>query len=61
MAGYLFGSERAATQYENETLGYLDEQMYVELQRNEPSTGKKTTSEKAMHYLNDNRWSVIGK
>ncbi|KAI9258160.1 hypothetical protein BDA99DRAFT_515401 [Phascolomyces articulosus] len=60
LAGYLFGSERAATQYENETLGYMDEQMYIELQRNEPLIPKRTFSEKAMHYLNDNRWSVIG-
>ena len=61
MAGYLFGSERAATQYENETLGYMDEQMYDELRRSETLTERKTTSEKALHYLNDNRWSVIGK
>ncbi|KAG2223545.1 hypothetical protein INT45_000865 [Circinella minor] len=60
LAGYLFGSERAATRYENETLGYMDEQMFLELRRSEPTGEKKTTSEKALHYLNDNRWSVIG-
>ena len=60
VAGYLFASDRAVSKYENDTLGYMDEEMYVQLQKNEEVV-HTSASDKALRYLNDNRWSVIGK
>ncbi|KAI9488834.1 hypothetical protein BDB00DRAFT_884703 [Zychaea mexicana] len=60
VAGYLFASDRATSQYENETLGYMDEAMYDHLQKSESVVEHKSSSDKALHYLNDNRWTVIG-
>ncbi|KAF7723635.1 hypothetical protein EC973_001777 [Apophysomyces ossiformis] len=61
VAGYLFGSDQATIAYENETLGYADEIMLEEMQKNKGRfQGPMSTTDQVLHYLNDNRWSVIG-
>lgn len=60
-AGYLFASDRASTAYENAVLGYTDELMVEELQNGKPAVQPVTLTDKALHYLNENRWTVIGK
>ncbi|KAI8140443.1 hypothetical protein BJV82DRAFT_671521 [Fennellomyces sp. T-0311] len=59
LAGYLFASDRATSQYENETLGYMDEEMYIQLQKGEEPV-PRGFADKSLKYLNDNRWTVIG-
>jgi hypothetical protein len=60
VAGYLFGSEREAVKYENREYGYLDEE---ELRKLAHQEGDERLSAKdgIIHYLNQNRWSIIGK
>ncbi|CAM0143013.1 Replication factor C, subunit RFC4 [Umbelopsis sp. WA50703] len=58
VAGYLFGSEREAVKYENREYGYLDEE---ELRKLAHQEGDERLSAKdgIIHYLNQNRWSII--
>lgn len=58
VAGYLFGSERNATKYENSQYGYLDEEELKALARAE-GTERLSAKDSLIHYLNDNRWSII--
>ena len=58
VSGYLFASDRATSAYENANLGYTDEDLLMQLQHGEDSQVKKTGF---LAYLNENRWSVIGK
>ncbi|KAI8364773.1 uncharacterized protein BYT42DRAFT_506189 [Radiomyces spectabilis] len=60
-AGYLFAADRATTEFENRELGYADEEMLsaIERSRSIPDENLSKT-DKALRYLNDNRWSVIG-
>lgn len=61
-SGFLFGADRAVTAYENRELGYMDEEMYVDLQRARfDRPVPHSAMDKALVYLNDNRWTVIGK
>ncbi|SAM08692.1 hypothetical protein [Absidia glauca] len=60
-SGFLFGADRAVTAYENRELGYMDEEMYVDLQRARfDRPVPRSAMDKALVYLNDNRWTVIG-
>ncbi|KAI8330303.1 hypothetical protein BC941DRAFT_440759 [Chlamydoabsidia padenii] len=60
-SGFLFGADRAVTGYENRELGYMDEDMYMDLQRARfEKVTPRSSFDKALIYLNDNRWSVIG-
>ncbi|KAG2192683.1 hypothetical protein INT46_006096 [Mucor plumbeus] len=60
ITGYLIASERAAFEYKNKTLGYVDHktmdnrvyQNYKALPRN--------SRENTMRILNDNRWTILG-
>ncbi|KAI8576005.1 hypothetical protein K450DRAFT_258905 [Umbelopsis ramanniana AG] len=58
VAGYLFGSERDATKYENAEYGYLDEEELMKLAR-EDGGDRLTAKDSIVHYLNSNRWSII--
>lgn len=60
-AGFLFASDSAVSQYENEVLGYADEEMLTILRSNRVSDENLSTFDRSLHYLNDNRWSFIGK
>jgi hypothetical protein len=60
-AGFLFGADRAVTGYENRELGYMDEEMFVDLQKARYGKTPITKLDKALTFLNDNRWTVIGK
>lgn len=57
VSGYLFASDRATSAYENANLGYTDEDLLMQLHDGEEQA-KKTGF---LAYLNENRWSVIGK
>lgn len=58
-SGYLFSMDRASTAYENNLLGYADE---YSLEQQQSSLVKADGFvDSALHYLNDNRWTVIGK
>ncbi|ORZ15365.1 hypothetical protein BCR42DRAFT_461257 [Absidia repens] len=59
-SGFLFGSDRAVTGYENRELGYMDEEMYVNLKQARFEKIPKSGFDKTLVYLNDNRWTVIG-
>ncbi|KAI9362613.1 hypothetical protein BD770DRAFT_381403 [Pilaira anomala] len=59
-AGFLFASDRAVSKYENETLGYTDEDMLRELRSNRVPDEHLSTFDRSLRYLNDNRWSFIG-
>ncbi|SAL99236.1 hypothetical protein [Absidia glauca] len=59
-AGFLFGADRAVTGYENRELGYMDEEMFVDLQKARYGKTPITKVDKALTFLNDNRWTVIG-
>ncbi|GAB5585655.1 Replication factor C [Umbelopsis nana] len=58
VAGYLFGSERDATKYENAQYGYMDEEQLKALARAE-GTERLSAKDSLIRYLNDNRWSII--
>ncbi|KAI8071657.1 hypothetical protein BC940DRAFT_269546 [Gongronella butleri] len=60
--GFMFGADRAITRYTNRELGYMDEDMYVQLQRvkDVEHARQLTGVDKTLHFLNSNRWSVIG-
>ncbi|CAO3681496.1 unnamed protein product [Umbelopsis ramanniana] len=58
IAGYLFGSERDATKYENAEYGYLDEEELMKLARADGGE-RLTAKDSIVHYLNSNRWSII--
>ncbi|KAI9285856.1 hypothetical protein BC943DRAFT_337130 [Umbelopsis sp. AD052] len=58
IAGYLFGSERDATKYENAEYGYLDEEELQKLAR-EDGGDRLSAKDSIVHYLNSNRWSII--
>lgn len=58
MSGYLFASDRATSAYENANLGYTDEDLLMQLHHEEDGQVKKSGF---LAYLNENRWSVIGK
>ncbi|ORX45096.1 hypothetical protein DM01DRAFT_1340177 [Hesseltinella vesiculosa] len=60
--GFMFGADRAITQFTNRELGYMDEEMYSHLQKTQDLEHAKRLSsfDKALSYLNANRWSVIG-
>ncbi|KAG0170237.1 hypothetical protein DFQ28_005045 [Apophysomyces sp. BC1034] len=61
LAGFLFGNDQATIAYENDTLGYADEIMLENMQKNKGRyQGPMSTTDSVLHYLNDNRWSVIG-
>lgn len=60
VAGYLFGSERDARKYENAEYGYLDEEELWKLAHEEGGQ-RVTAKDGIIHYLNQNRWSIIGK
>jgi hypothetical protein len=60
-AGFLFASDRAVTEYENRELGYADEEIIASLQQNRSPVKHLSTFDRSMTYLNDNRWSFIGK
>lgn len=49
--------DRVTTEYENNLLGYADE---YSLQQSNVDKADSLT-DKALYYLNDNRWTVIGK
>lgn len=60
--GYLFAADRAASRYANYELGYADETMVTNLEhlrtfRKHPD---ETSTHRALRYLNDNRWPLIG-
>lgn len=57
VSGYLFASDRATSAYENANLGYTDEDLLMQLHDGDDQV-KKTGF---LAYLNENRWSVIGK
>jgi hypothetical protein len=59
-AGYLFGSERDATKYQNAQYGYLDEEELSALARDD-GRERLTAKDSIIHYLNQNRWSIIGE
>ncbi|KAL0095713.1 hypothetical protein J3Q64DRAFT_1711262 [Phycomyces blakesleeanus] len=60
-AGYLFAADRASSAYENRVLGYTDEEMLTSLNRRQnPNAAPLSTTDHVLHYLNDNRWTVIG-
>ncbi|RCH82961.1 hypothetical protein CU098_007743 [Rhizopus stolonifer] len=59
-AGFLFASDRAATEFENHELGYADEEMINSLRRGTAVEENASTFDRSMEYLNKNRWSVIG-
>lgn len=59
VAGYLFGSERDAVKYENVEYGYLDENELRALSKAE-GTDRLSAKDSLVHYLNQNRWSIIG-
>lgn len=59
-AGFLFASDRAVTEYENRELGYTDEEMIDNLRYQRP-VKQLSTFDQSLEYLNENRWSVIGK
>ncbi|KAI9029942.1 hypothetical protein CLU79DRAFT_733321 [Phycomyces nitens] len=60
-AGYLFASDRASSAYENRVLGYTDEEMLYSLnKRQNPNASPLSATDSVLHYLNDNRWTVIG-
>ena len=61
-AGFLFASDSAVTKYENETLGYADEDMIRNLGERERIPDEHLSSfDRSLRYLDDNRWSFIGK
>jgi hypothetical protein len=57
----LFASENAVSAYENRELGYMDEIMFEELRQEIKPVQNLSTFDKSLHYLNENRWSFIGK
>ncbi|KAI7895077.1 uncharacterized protein EV154DRAFT_414052 [Mucor mucedo] len=59
-AGFLFASDRAVSQYENDVLGYTDEEMLANLRSDRVSDEHLSTFDRSLRYLNDNRWSFIG-
>ena len=59
-SGFLFATDRAVTKYENDTLGYTDEDMLAELRSNRVPDEHLSTIDRSLRYLNDNRWSFIG-
>ncbi|KAI8343010.1 hypothetical protein BC941DRAFT_410198 [Chlamydoabsidia padenii] len=59
-AGFLFGADRAVTGYENRELGYMDEEMYMDLEKSRYGKVPITKVDKVLTFLNDNRWTVIG-
>ncbi|KAI8086781.1 uncharacterized protein BX664DRAFT_374784 [Halteromyces radiatus] len=59
-SGFLFGADRAITSYENRELGYMDEEMYLNLQKARFDKQPVGSFDRALIYLNENRWSVIG-
>lgn len=60
-AGFLFASDSAVTKFENKVLGYTDEEM-IEALRSERIPDEHLSSfDRSLRYLNDNRWSFIGK
>lgn len=60
-AGFLFASDRAVTEYENRELGYTDEEMIGQLGQQRIPDEHLSTIDRSLRYLNDNRWSFIGK
>lgn len=56
----MFGSERDATKYENAEYGYLDEEELMKLARADGGE-RLTAKDSIVHYLNSNRWSIIGE
>jgi hypothetical protein len=60
-AGFLFASDSAVTAFENRELGYTDEDMLHQLRQNTIPDQNMSSFDRSIHYLNDNRWSFIGK
>lgn len=56
----MFGSERDATKYENAEYGYLDEEELKNLAKADGGE-RLTAKDSIIHYLNANRWSIIGE
>ncbi|KAI9476383.1 MAG: hypothetical protein EXX96DRAFT_507565 [Benjaminiella poitrasii] len=60
VAGYLFGSERAAFNYKNKTLGYVDhrtiDSRVLQNYRNLP----REPRQQFFRFLNDHRWAILG-
>lgn len=56
----MFASDRAVTEYENDVLGYTDEIMLEQLGKHQ-DTQHLSSFDKSLLYLNNNRWSFIGK
>ncbi|CAO3646242.1 unnamed protein product [Cunninghamella blakesleeana] len=61
-SGFLFAADSAVSKYHNRELGYMDEEMYATLlDYNKMSKLHKMSSfDRALQYLNHNRWSFIG-
>lgn len=60
-AGFLFAADKAVSKYEMDVLGYTDEDMLRELRSNRVPDEHLSTFDRSLRYLNDNRWSFIGK
>ncbi|MBM6386413.1 MAG: hypothetical protein JSY10_20870 [Paenibacillus sp.] len=60
-AGFLFAADKAVSKYEMDVLGYTDEDMLRELRSNRVPDEHLSTIDRSLRYLNDNRWSFIGK
>lgn len=58
VSGYLFGSEQAAFNYKNQTLGYVDHKtMDRRVQQNYKALGSE---KKVMRFINEHRWALLG-
>lgn len=60
-AGFLFATDSAVTKFENDSLGYTDEEMIAQMASGRIPDEHLSSFDRSLRYLNDNRWSFIGK
>lgn len=60
ISGYMLASERAAFQYKNKALGYVDHKTMDHRAYQSYKSLPRTSRENTMRFLNDHRWTILG-
>lgn len=59
-SGYMFASEHTAIAYKNNVLGYVDHKTMDNRVLHSYKTLPREPKEKAMRFINDHRWALLG-